>query len=133
MQMARKSAKSVIRAFHQGRNEVKENIMMSLLQKQKDREEKEKRVVERKRAIIQEVQDLHGEWESIEKVERELDLIKDESNKRSALIAQLKYQKLVLGAKARDNKQLQQSSKGQVFDTETLKENLCDIIEFNST
>ena len=133
MQMARKSAKSVIRAFHQRRNEIKENIMMSLLQKQKDREEKEKRVVERKRAIIQEVQDLHGEWESIEKVERELDLIKDESNKRSALIAQLKYQKLVLGAKARDNKQFQQSSKGQVFDTETLKENLCDIIEFNST
>ena len=53
MQMARKSAKSAIRAFHQRRNEIKENIMMSLLQKQKDRDEKEKRVEERKRAIIQ--------------------------------------------------------------------------------
>ena len=79
------------------------------------------------------MQDLHGEWESIEKVERQLDLRKHESNKRSALIAQLKYQTLVLGAKARDNKQSQQSSKGQVFNTETLKENLCDIIEYNST
>ena len=71
----RKSAKIVIRAFHQRRNEIKENIMVSLLQKQKDREEKEKRVVERKKAIIQEVQDLNGEWESKEKVDRELDMI----------------------------------------------------------
>ena len=129
MDMARRSAKTVIKDFKVRRVKIRENMRKNLLLKKQEKDEKEKKLIERKRKIIADINELGGEWTTKSEVEDRTVQMNDESAQRSALIAQLKYQKFVLGAKSDDKRCFQQSSGGRVFSVEELKKNLEQVLE----
>ena len=133
MDMARRSAKTVIKDFKVRREKIRENMRKNLLLKKQEKDEKEKKLIERKRKIIADINELGGELTTKSEVEDRTVQMNDESAQRSALIAQLKYQKFVLGAKSDDKRCFQQSSGGRVFSVEELKKNLEQVLERNST
>ena len=62
LDMARKSARGVIKDYQKHRKDIDERIRQNLLLKQQKAQEKEKEAVKKVRSIINNVQKLGGEW-----------------------------------------------------------------------
>ena len=125
LEMARKSARSVIKNYQIHQKDNDEKIRQNLLLKQKKAPEKE--TLKKTRSFIDDVQKLGGEL-TLDNFEEKLRNLKDPSKQRTAIINQLKYHKFVLKLKCDNKSRFQQSAKGRPFTLQELKKNLQYII-----
>ena len=131
LDIARKSARGVIKDYQIHRKDIDERIRQNLLLKQKKTQEKERETLNKTRSIIDSVQKLGGEW-TLDNFEEKLRNLKDPSKQRTAIINQLKYHKFVLKSKCDNKSKFQQSAQGRAFTLQVLKKNLLYIITVNA-
>ena len=62
MEIARKSAKTVLKDYRKRKMDIEERIRQNMLAKQKKAQEKEQDALKRTRTIIAELQECGGEW-----------------------------------------------------------------------
>ena len=130
MEIARKSAKTVLKDYQKRKIDIEERIRQNMLAKQKKAQEKERDALKRTRTIIAELQECGCEW-SLTNIEEKYNKLKDANSQRNALICQLKYYKFVLKSKCDDKKRFQQTVQGRAYSLSELKENLFHIIQYN--
>ena len=106
MEIARKSAKTVLKDYQKRKIDIEERIRQNMLAKQKKAQEKERDALKRTRTIIAELQECGCEW-SLTNFEEKYNKLKDANSQRNALICQLTYYKFVLKSKCDDKKRFQ--------------------------
>ena len=98
LDMARKSARGVIKAYQMYWKDTDERIRHNILLKQKKAREKERKTLKKTRSIIDGVQKLEGEL-TLDNSEEKLRNLKDPSKQKITILNQLKYHKFVLKSK----------------------------------
>ena len=123
LDMACKSARSVIKGYQIHQKDINETIRPNLLLKQKKTKEKKRETLKKTRSIIDGVQELGGE-QTLDNFEEKLRNLKDSSTQRTAIINQLKYHKFVLKLKCDHKSRFQQGAQRRALTFQELKKNL---------
>ena len=79
MEIARKSAKTVLKDYRKHKMDIEERIRQNMLAKQKKAQEKERDALKRTRTIIAKLQECGGEW-SLTNFEEKYNKLKDVSS-----------------------------------------------------
>ena len=130
METARKMSAKHKKTFKDRLKALEEKRTQAQLDRERQREETERRVLLQKEKITSDI--IHsGLWLSLEDIDRSLEQCSSETQKREALKGQLRFRKTVLQQKYPNDKDIYNFSKkgyGQ-FNSQKLRSNLIKLIE----
>lgn len=126
---ARKNAPQHRKRYRQYLSTIEKHRIDMQQQKQLEREASARKLIETKEKITAELLD-HGLWVSSEQVDSNLSAMKTETQKRTALKAQLRFRKTVLQQQPTDVNVYKFSTKGRgQYASQSLKDNLLRLID----
>ena len=132
LQASRKEGREFREKFRERCKQISEKRRNELRKKEEDIAQKKQKVLAQKEELTNKI--IHyGLWQSLEQIERELDSLQSEKEKRDALSSQLKFRKFVLEQQYKDKKVFNLT---EVFENKRrpmtiykLKENLGKLVE----
>lgn len=134
MAQARQSSADILQRYKTRREAIKRHRMDSLLQKQEQKKEKERREKNKRVCLTNSLAKLGGVWRSLAEVDNYLKCQKSDKDNVQALVTQLQFHKIVL--KAEGGKELFQQSvtkdgKIHIYNCTELRQNLLEVLKIN--
>ena len=82
---------------------------------EKERKETKLQMLKQEQELVQKVEELRGLWKTNSEIDAQINKIAKEKDKKMSVKTQIQFRKIVLGAKHKNKKIFQMSSKGKAF------------------